>query len=159
LDTAAADRAAREIGTIIRQPNSDVIRWPYLSTALAAVCRRLPDVDAAAHVNRPVDFIIAARDAAKEMGKSQSPFQAQAPAQALGALCGRLDAARASRAAGVIIAILGGAQTVDGVKYEFISYAHLVSVLTELAERPDAPGPAGGRGPGPRAAEVVGKHR
>src|SRR5262249_34761138 len=77
-------------------------------------------------------------------GKDNSvyPFQALA----LGALCGRLDAARASRAAGAIITILGDGPTNRGVKYEFIAYPDLVSVLTKVAERLDAPG-------GRRAAE------
>jgi hypothetical protein len=145
LEAAEAARAAEALGATIRQPDSDVTLWPPLATALAAVCRRLPAAEAAAHVNRTVDFIIEARDATKK-GKSQYFFKAQAPAQALGALCGQLDAARASRAAGLIVAILGDAPTVDGVKHEFISYPHLVSVLTKLAERLDAAG-------GVRAAE------
>jgi hypothetical protein len=100
------------------------------------VCRRLPASDAAAHVNRTVDCIIAARAATEEKGNSVCPFQALA----LGAPCGRLDAARASRAAGAIIAILGDGPTNRGVKYEFIAYPELVSVLTKVAERLDAPG-------------------
>jgi hypothetical protein len=136
LDAAAAARAAEALGALIRQPNSAVIHWPSFSTALAAVCRRLPASDAAAHVNRTVDFIIEARDATEEKDKSHYSLQAQA----LGALCGRLDAARASRAAGAIIAILGDGPTVGGAKYEFITYRFIASVLTKLAERLDAPG-------------------
>jgi serine/threonine protein kinase len=142
LDPAAAARVAEALGASIRQPNSDQIFWPSRSTALVAVCRRLPASDAAAHVNRTVDFIIAARETTKEKDKSLYSYQAGA----LGALGGGLDAARASRAAGSVIAILGDGPTVAGSKYEFISYRDIVSVLTELAERLDAPG-------GLRAAE------
>jgi hypothetical protein len=109
---------------------------------LAAVCRRLPPSDAAAHVTRTVDYILEARAGTKEKDKSNYSFQARA----LGALCGRLDAARASRAAGAIIAILGDRETVGEAKHEFIARGYIASVLTELAGRLDAPG-------GLRAAE------
>jgi hypothetical protein len=142
LDAAAAARAAKALGALIRQSDCAQVYWPGLSTALAAVCRRLPASDAAAHVNRTVDFIIAARDATAEKDKPQYSAQAQA----LGALCGRLDAARGSRAAGAILAILGDGPTAGGVKYEFITYGFIVAVLTKVAERLDAPG-------GLRAAE------
>jgi hypothetical protein len=141
LDVAGATRAAEELAAIIRQPDS-TYRWPALSTALAAVCRRLPSPDAATHVNRTVDFLIAARDATKEKDKSPYSFQVLA----LGALGGRLDAARASRAAATILAILGGGQTVGDYKLEFISDEYVAAVLAELAGRLDAPG-------GLRAAE------
>src|SRR5262249_36138781 len=62
--------------------------------------------------------------------------------QALGALCGRLDSARASRAAGAIIAILGDGPTIGGVKHEFISHGYIAAVLTKVAERLDTPGSA-----------------
>jgi hypothetical protein len=142
LDAAAAARAAEALGAMIREPNSVEFLWPALSTALAAVCRRLPSSEAAAHVNRTVDFLIEARDTTGEKAKYKYTFQAQA----LGALCGRLDAARASRAAGTIIAILGDGQMVGGVKAEFITHGYFASVLTKVAERLDAPG-------GLRAAE------
>jgi hypothetical protein len=136
LEAAAAGREAEALGAMIRQPDCHPIRWPPLSTALAAVCRRLPAPDAAAHVNRAVDFIIEAHETTKEKDKITFPHQAQA----LGALCGWLDAARASRAAGAIIAILGDGPTVGGVKYEFISYGYIAAVLTKVAERLDTPG-------------------
>jgi hypothetical protein len=142
LDAAAAARAAEALAAMIRQPDCHQILWPPLSTALAAVCRRLPAADAAAHVNRTVDFIIEAHDTTEEKDKIKYSLQAQA----LGALCGRLDAARASRAAGTIIAILGDGPTIGGAKYEFITYGFIASVLSEVAERLDAPG-------GLRAAE------
>jgi hypothetical protein len=132
LDAAAAARAAEALGALIRQPDCHPIHWPSLSTALAAVCRRLPASDAAAHVNRTVDFILEARDATKEKDKFKYPLHARA----LGALCGRLDAARASRAAGAILAILGDGPT----------YGSIAPFLTEVAERLDAAG-------GLRAAE------
>jgi hypothetical protein len=137
LDAATAARAAEALGAIIRQPDSPQIRWPSLAKALAAVCRRLPASDAAAHVNRTVDFIIETRDTTKE--KDRLNYSAQA--QALGLLCGRLlDAARASRVAGAIIAILGDSWMVGEIKHEFISSGYIASPLTEVAERLDAPG-------------------
>jgi tRNA A-37 threonylcarbamoyl transferase component Bud32 len=142
LDEAAAARAADTLGKLIHEPNCTPHVWPDLAAALAAVCRRLPAPDADAHVNRVVDFIIAARDATKEQEKSNCPSQAKA----LGALCGRLDAARASRAAGAIIAILGDSQVAGGYKLEFISHGYIAAILTNLAEHLDAAG-------GLRAAE------
>jgi hypothetical protein len=135
LDATAAARAAEALGALLRQPDSHVIRWPGLSAALAAVCRRLPASDAAAHVNRTVDFILEARDTTEEKNKSYYSLQAQA----LGPLCGRLDAARAARAARAIIAILGDGPTVGAVKHEFISYGFIASVLTRVAGHLDAP--------------------
>jgi hypothetical protein len=142
LDAAAAARAAEALGALIRQPNFTVTHWPGLAKALAAVCRRLPAPEAAAHVNRTVDFILEAHGATEEKDKIYYSFQAEA----LGALCGRLDADRASRAAAAIIAILGDGPTVGGTKYEFISYRNIAAAVTEVAERLDAPG-------GLRAAE------
>jgi hypothetical protein len=142
LDAATAARAAEALGDLMRRPDTHPIRWPALSTALAAVCRRLPASDADAHVNRLVDFILEAHGATEEKDKSNYSSQADA----LGVLCGRLDAARASRAAGAIVAILGDGPTAGGVKYEFIVYRNIASDLTKVAERLDAPG-------GLRAAE------
>jgi hypothetical protein len=143
LDATAAARAAKALGATICQPDSDVNLWQSLSTALAAVCRRLPAPEAAAHVNRTVDFLIAARDAMEDKDKF---IYYHSQAAGVGELCGWLDAARASRAAGTIIAIFGDTLTVAGAKYEFISYPYIVSVLPKVAERLDAPG-------GLRAAE------
>jgi hypothetical protein len=142
FDAAGAARAAEALRAMIRQPDSHQVLWPPLSTALAAVCRRLPAPDAATHVNRTVDFILEAHDTTEEKDKFMYSLQAQA----LGALCGRLNAARASRVAGAIIAILGDGPKAGGVKYEFISYGNIASVLTKVAEHLDAPG-------GRRAAE------
>jgi hypothetical protein len=136
LDAAAATRAAEALGAILRRPNPAQSRWPSLSTAFAAVCRRLPASDAAALVNTTVDYIIEARDRTEEKDKSMYPFLAQA----LGALCGRLDAARASRAANAIIAILGDGPMIGGVKHEFITNGFIAAVLTRVAKRLDAPG-------------------
>jgi hypothetical protein len=142
LDAAAAARVAEALGALIRRSDCGQSYWPGISTALAAVCRRLPASDAATHINRTIDFVIEARDTTEE--KDKIHYSAQA--QALGALCGRLDAARASRVAGAIIAILGDGPTAAGVKYEFITYGHIAAVLTKVAERLDAAG-------GPRVAE------
>jgi hypothetical protein len=142
LDAASAARAAEVLGALMRQSDRAQYLWPGLSKALAAVCRRLPAPDAAAHVNGAVDLILEARDATQEKDKSNYSSQAMA----LGALCGQLDPARASRVAGAIIAILGDGPTAGGVKYEFLSYGFIASVLTVVAERLDAPG-------GLRAAE------
>jgi hypothetical protein len=133
---------AEKLGTLIRQPDSQPVFWPSLCKALATVCRRLPASDAASHVNRTVDYIIAARDATKEKGHYL--FQAEA----LAALSGRLDAARASRTAGAILAFLGDVSTADGAKIEFISHPLVLPHLTKVAERLDASG-------GLRAAEEL----
>jgi hypothetical protein len=135
LDAAAAARGAETLGAMIRQSEGAQVYWPGLATALAAVCRRLPASDAAAHVNRTVDFIIQAYDTTKEKEKALYSVQVRA----LGALCGGLDAARASRTAGAIIAILGDSVTVGGIKQEFISSGYFVAVLPKVAERLDAP--------------------
>jgi hypothetical protein len=143
LDAAAA-RAAEAISASIRQRNPHQDLWPSLCSALAAICRRLPAPEAAAHINRTVDFILAARDPTEEKDRA---YYFTIKVAALGELCRWLDPARTSRAAGAIIAILGdGAMGPDGVKYEFVSYPDRVSVLTKVAERLDAPG-------GLRAAE------
>jgi hypothetical protein len=144
LDAMAAARVAEELGALIRGPDSPPVRWPALSTALAAVCRRLPASDAAAHAHRTVDFILASRDAAETKDKVHDLSHAEA----LAALSGQLDAASASRAAGAILAILGDGSTVDGPKFENISHPFIVPALTKVAERLDASG-------GLRAAEEL----
>jgi hypothetical protein len=136
LDAAASARAAEALGDLIRQPGSPQVRWPSLAAALAAVCRRLPASDAAAHVNRAVDFIIETRDATTEKDALNYAYQAQA----LGALGGQLDAARAPRAAGAILAILGYARMVGDVKQEYVSHGYTATALARVAERLDAPG-------------------
>jgi tRNA A-37 threonylcarbamoyl transferase component Bud32 len=136
LDAAAAARGAEALGALIRESDRIQGLWPGLSTALAAVCQRLPAPDADAHVNRAVDFILKAHDTTEE--KDKTHYLGQAPA--LGALCGRLDAVRASRAAGAIIAILGDGPTVGGIKSEFITFRDIPSALTKVAERLDVPG-------------------
>jgi hypothetical protein len=136
LDAAAAARTAEALCATIRQPDSQPLFSPSLSTALVAVCRRLPASDATAHLDRTVDFILATCDATKEKGTVQDMYQAQA----LGLLCGRLDAVRASRAAGAILAILGGGPMVSGAKTQFISHPYVVLPLAKVAERLDARG-------------------
>jgi hypothetical protein len=136
LDAATAACAAEALGGTIREPDSSQIRWPSLCMALAAVCRRLPASHAAAHVNRTVDFIVETRGATKEKDIPNYALQAQA----LGALGGGLDAARASRAAAAIIAILGEDRMSGAAKYEFISLGYIASALSKVAEGLDAPG-------------------
>ena len=118
LDTAAAARAAEALGAMIRQSDSTPSQWTSQAAALAAVCRRLPPSDAAAHVARAVDFLNEAIDSTKEEDKLQFNWKAEA----LGALCGRLDAVRASRAAGALITILGDSLTLGEGKHEFLSH-------------------------------------
>jgi hypothetical protein len=134
LTEPMAARAAAELGKLLRASDSHSFVWPYLASALAAVCRRLPAPDAAAHINSAVDFIIAARAATKEKDKlTHYPYQAEA----LGALGGQLDADRASRAAGAIIAILGDDPRVSVGKLDFWRAA---SFLPNVVERLDAAG-------------------
>jgi hypothetical protein len=136
LDAATAARAAEALGATIREPDSFQMRWPSLARALAVVCRRLPASDAAAHVNGMADFIIETQGATKEKEKANYALHAQA----LGALGGGLDAARASRASRAIIAILGEVRMSGDMKFEFISLGYVASALTKVAERLDAPG-------------------
>jgi hypothetical protein len=131
LGAAAATRAAKALTDLMRRPTSHPICWPSLSRALVAVCRRLPPSEAAAYVNGTVDFVLAARGSAKEKEK----FHRTLHAQALGALCGRLDAARAARVAEALLAILGETATVGAVKGELVSHPDITAALTAVAER------------------------
>jgi tRNA A-37 threonylcarbamoyl transferase component Bud32 len=135
LDATAAARAAETLGTIIRHPDYDVNLWPSFCTALTAVCRRLPESDASAHINRTVDFLIATREPTAETDKY---VYYRNKAWALGALCGRLDAGRSSHATRAILAILSEGPTIGGTKYEFILYPDILSSLSSVAERLDA---------------------
>jgi hypothetical protein len=134
LDAAAASRGARTLASLIRLRGLHPIAWPSLSRALAAVCRRLPPSEADAYVNGAVDFVLAARGTTKQ--KNYGPLHAEA----LGALCGRLDAARAARVAEALLAILGDTDTVGGVKHDFLAHGSIAEALTEMAEHLDAPG-------------------
>jgi Protein kinase domain len=134
LDAASAARTAETLTSLICQPKCAPYLWPPLSTALVAVCRRLPASDADQHVNRTIDFLIAGRSTMEERGRSNHHLT-----MALGTLCGRLDAARASRVANAIVAILGKQ------RLDYFSPDNVV-VLTAVAEYLDAPG-------GLRAAE------
>jgi tRNA A-37 threonylcarbamoyl transferase component Bud32 len=136
LDAKAAARTAKEFDAIIRLPIAHPFPWPSVSAALAAVVRRLPASDGDAHVNRTVDFMLATRAGVEKKDKAQSLYQAKA----LGELCGRLDAARASRVAGAVIAMFSDGSTVLGAKDEFTWYGPIPSVLTKVAERLDAHG-------------------
>jgi hypothetical protein len=97
----------------------------------------LPPADAAALVDKAVNFLLTT----KEKGKVTAAWRARA----LGALGGGLDAARAARAAEAILTILADRETVvDGKKC--ISNAYIAEALNAVAERLDAQG-------GLRAAE------
>jgi hypothetical protein len=141
LDAASARRAAEALVALFRQPTTDLVMWPPLCRALVAVCRRLPPADAAAHVNKTANFILAARAATKEKEERERIWRARA----VGALGGSLDATSAARAAETILAILGDRETVvDGRKG--ISNEYMAEDLNAVAERLDAQG-------GLRAAE------
>jgi hypothetical protein len=129
LDAATATRAAEALAALVRRPTTLPSYWPPVCRALAAVCRRLPPAEAAAYVNETIDFILAARSTTKE--KWYYLFHAEA----LGALCGRLDAARAARVAEALLAMLGVATIGDGQPHPYIAQA-----LVEATERLDAEG-------------------
>src|SRR5262249_36568930 len=118
LDEAAANPAAEALAPLRRGPELQPIVWPSLSKALVAVCRRLPPADAAAYVNGAVDFVLAARSTTEEKDK----FHYTLHAQVLGALGGRLDAARAARVAEAILATLGDTYMLGAGKSEFITH-------------------------------------
>jgi hypothetical protein len=138
LDAAGASGAAKTLAVLVRESTSHPLAGESLSRALAAVCRQLPPADSDAYVNETVDFIIAARSTTNEKQKYSWTFHSQV----LGALCGRLDAARAARAAEALIGFLGDSEMVGGVKREFISNIAISKALTEVAERLDAQGVA-----------------
>jgi len=133
LDAAGATRAAEALVALLRRPTTDPVSWPFLCRALVAVCRRLPPADAAAYVNETVDFFLAARSTTKEKEKSDCIWRARA----LGALGGRLDAARAARVAEAILAILADRETVVDLNHRYIS-TDIVEALTAVAEHLDA---------------------
>ncbi|HJZ57583.1 MAG TPA: hypothetical protein VKE74_21620, partial [Gemmataceae bacterium] len=117
------------LAALIRRPTTSPSYWPPVCRALAAVCRRLPPAEAAAYVNETIDFILTARITTKE--KWYYVFHAEA----LGALCGRLDAARAARVAEALLAMLGVATIGDGHPHP-----HIAEALVEATERLDAEG-------------------
>jgi hypothetical protein len=134
LDAAAATRAAEAHAAVIHRPKSEAGTWPSLCRALAALCRQLPPADAAAYENGTVDVVLAARSTTKDR------IYGPAHAEALGALGGRLDAARAARVAEALVAILGDTETVGGFKRDFLAHGSIAEALTEVAERLDAAG-------------------
>jgi hypothetical protein len=136
LDTATAACAAEELADLIRGPGSRQLLWESLSRALVAVCRRLPPDDSDAYVNETVDFILATCRTTNEKERYSWTFHAQA----LGALCGRLDAARSARVAEALLAFLGDSEMIGAVKREFVSNGVIAAALTEVAERLDAQG-------------------
>jgi hypothetical protein len=135
LDAAAATRAAEGLDALVRRHESLPSAWEYVSRALVTVCQRLPASDSAARVNGMVDFILA-RLSSTEAKRLHYLYHAKA----LGALGGRLDAVRAARAAEAILAALGDAEAVGGVKREFVMYGFIAEALAEVAERLDAEG-------------------
>jgi hypothetical protein len=136
LDTEAAHRAAKALGTIIRQSTSSAQAFEFLTKAQAAVCQRLPPPDAAAYLNGTVDFIIHTCSITKDKDKFRYGFYART----LAALSPHLDAPTASRAADAIIVMLGDSGTSGGVRIEFVADLVITEQLAKLAERLDAPG-------------------
>jgi hypothetical protein len=137
LDEPTAARAAKLLDTAILKSNRIQFLFPSYAKALAAVCRRLSASEAADHVNPVVDFILReARDITKDKDKVNYSWQVEA----LGALCGQLDADRASRVAAALITILGDGRTFDDFTDQFISRQHYVAVLTKVAGCLDTPG-------------------
>jgi hypothetical protein len=134
LDAVAATRAAKEIEDLVRQPTTHSLAWPSLSKALVAVCQRLPPSDAATHVNRTVDFILEARRTTTEK------LNYHHYAEALGVLCGRLDADRAARVAEAIIAMLGDGEMLGSTRHEFIWDPSIAAALPPVVECMDPPG-------------------
>jgi hypothetical protein len=134
LDPAPATRAAEAIEALVHRSGTHPITWPSLFKAMVAVCQRMPPSDAAAAVNRTVDFILETRRTTTE--KLQYPLHAEA----LGVLCGRLDADRAAHVAEAIIAILGAGEGRGSARHEFISDPRIVAALPAVAERLDSPG-------------------
>ena len=87
LDTATAARAAETLTGLLCHSKSVPFNSPPLATALVAVCRRLPAADAAAHINRSVDFLIAGRKTTKAIERSNYIYLTMA----LDPLCEGLD--------------------------------------------------------------------
>jgi hypothetical protein len=134
-DRATAARAAETLTAHLCQPECDPSSWYRLSTALAAVCQRLPAPEAAAHVNRTIDYFVTRRKVTKEEEKAIY-FHIT---MALYELRGQLDPARAARVADAVVAILGDSQRLDnGSKFEFFN-SNYVRVLTQAADFLDAP--------------------
>jgi serine/threonine protein kinase len=125
LDTVTAAREAKKLADLICQPECAAYLWAPISTALVAVCRRLPAADAAAPINRTMDFII------KENNRPNNTFVALALAELC--KCGRLDAAQASHVADAIVAIVGDYRMLGTSKLEYMSSFN-VPVLTQVAE-------------------------
>jgi hypothetical protein len=131
LDEDAAARAAAGLGTGIRQFPSCPGVWGPLARAQAAVCRRLPPPNAAAHVHRTVDWIVENSRATSE----KNNISYHLCAESLLPLCGRLDAGRAARVADTMLAFLGDSKR----KTEMIPPTDCAEVLTAVAERLDGP--------------------
>jgi hypothetical protein len=134
LDAVAASPAATAIEDLIRQSAAQPLAWPSHSQALVAVCQRLPPADAARAVNRTVDFILETRRTTEE--KSHYRIHAEA----LGVLCGRLEADRAAPVAEAIIAILGDGKMLGSSRLDFIMDTGIAATLPAVVERLDPPG-------------------
>jgi tRNA A-37 threonylcarbamoyl transferase component Bud32 len=134
LDATAATRAGEAIEAVLRRPGTHPLTWPALSRALVAVCRQLPTADAAPPLDRTVDFILDTQ----RTTNAKSHYRLHA--EALGELCGRLDAERANRLAEAIIAILGDSEMIGTSRSEFISQGSIAAALVAVAERLDPPG-------------------
>jgi hypothetical protein len=136
LDAVAANRTAETINDILRHSESSPNAWVFLAKAQVAVCRRLPPSDAAAHLNRMVDFVLEAHSATEERHKFRYGYHATT----LATLSGQLDAQVAARVADAIIAMLGDSHLTAGLRTEFIESFSIPADLARVAERLDAPG-------------------
>jgi hypothetical protein len=139
MDVDAVTRAAEALGAGLRKTASYPTAWEPLVKTLAAVCQRLPASNAAAQVNRTVDWILENHRTTPERNKVHYYFHARA----LLLLCGRIDADRAARVANVILAILGdsekiGNEKIGFIETKFITRSGFAEVLTAVAERLDA---------------------
>jgi hypothetical protein len=134
LDAAAATCAAGVIEDQMRQWAGQPFAWTALSKCLVVVCRRLPPPDAAAALDRTVDFILETRRTTSEK------FHGHFHAEALGVLCGRLDADRAARVADAIIAMLGDSEMAGPTRREYISDGVIAAALPAVVERLDRHG-------------------
>jgi hypothetical protein len=134
LDAVAASRAAEAIESLMRQSAAQPLAWPSHSQVLVAVCQRLPPAAAAAAVSRTVDFILETRRTTKVK------FHCHFHAEALGVLCGRLDADAAARVAEAIIAMLGDSEMVYSTRREYIADGTIAAALPAVVERLDPPG-------------------
>jgi hypothetical protein len=135
LDAAAAARAAAALEAAIRRSTSSPIVWEPLAKALAAVCQRLPQPDAAACVHRTVDLILEICSATPQTDRTNYRFFGGA----LLPLCGGLDAAGAARVGDATLAMLGDGEMIELLNMGHFTHAILAQTLTAVAGHLDVP--------------------